>query len=229
MCGIYVAVSRHGFCPVNAHLKSLLQQRGPDSFLEHFLEVPIGNVPGSKVYISIASSVLALRGDVVVPQPILSSGAESFLCWNGEAWKFKEKEITGNDASAVFQLLTLGGSDSHNQVIKGVEAIVGPFAMSFFNSRNQNLYFGRDYLGRRSLLTAKSQAGDVIISSVPDLSVSDAWEEVEADGVYYIDLQMQVNGATNFAVGKIPYVTAGSTQITSLSDYIVLLSVRGSE
>jgi len=231
MCGIYVAVSRQSFRPVNSHLKSLLHQRGPDSLLERSFEVSIGNAPGSKAYISIASSVLALRGDDIVPQPIASSISDSFLCWNGEAWKFKEEEVTGNDAVAVFQLLTQDGSDNqipaqlHTQVIKSVEAIVGPFAMVFFESHSQRLYFGRDQLGRRSLLTTKTQSGDIIISSVPDLGLSETWEEVEANGLYYIDLRKQVNDSGNFAVDMVPFVTSNSAQISSISNYIVFLPV----
>lgn len=235
MCGIYVAVSRQSFRPVNSHLKSLLHHRGPDSLLERSFEVSIGNAPGSKVYISIASSVLALRGDDIVPQPIVSSVSKSFLCWNGEAWKFKEEEVTGNDAVAVFQLLTQDGSDNqipaqlHTQVTKGVEAIVGPFAMVFFESHSQRLYFGRDRLGRRSLLMTKMHSGDIIISSVSDLSFSDTWEEVEADGLYYIDLQKQVNDTSKFAVDMVPFVTSNNAQISSISNYIVFLPVDNIE
>jgi hypothetical protein len=52
------------------------------------------------------------------------------------------------------------------------------------------LFFGRDILGRRSLLRRLTNYGDLIISSVSDGHHDGGWAEIEADGVYCIDLHI---------------------------------------
>lgn len=228
MCGIYVTISRHGYCPANSHLRNLLQQRGPDAFLEEYFTVPI-DPQGSKVYVSIASSVLALRGDDVVAQPIFHNATRSFLCWNGEAWRLNEhwQEVTGNDAQAVFQMLTANlniqnSTTAHTAIYKSFESIHGPFAMTFFDSRYKKLYFGRDCLGRRSLLTGKHVNGDLVISSLPNLITGVSWTEIEADSIYYIKLGRRDNSGTGFETDRVPYVPPNSPLIQLIPEYIVI-------
>jgi asparagine synthetase B (glutamine-hydrolysing) len=192
------------------------------------------NAGDAKVFISIASSVLALRGNDVVPQPIFQEQSKTFLCWNGEAWKLSnhtsgaQGEITGNDAAAVFRLLVpnnppQGASVAHHQICKSFEAVTGPFAMAFFDSRFQRLYFGRDFLGRRSMVVGKASNGDYIISSIPNADPGVDWYELNADGIYWIPLELQLN-STDFVVNRVNYVPPNSSMANSRDLMIVISS-----
>jgi asparagine synthetase B (glutamine-hydrolysing) len=93
--------------------------------------------------------------------------------------------VTGNDATAIFALL--GAADDVDAVLDVLRSIQGPFAFIYWDGRQDgNLFFGRDRLGRRSLL---AQGGKQIflLSSVAD-STESSWKEVEADGVYVMNL-----------------------------------------
>lgn len=190
------------------------------------------NAGDSKVFISIASSVLALRGNHIVPQPIFHDISKTFLAWNGEAWKLSncflgtKGEITGNDAEAIFQRLVptnppQGATVAHARICKSFEAVTGPFAMAFFDSRYERVYFGRDFLGRRSMVIGKASNGDYIISSIPNADLDVEWRELDADGIYWIPLQHQLNGA-NYMVNRVDYVTP-NTSMSNLDQLTIVL------
>jgi asparagine synthetase B (glutamine-hydrolysing) len=200
-----------GYRPPTTKMRDRLQQRGPDHFLEHYFEVSLkeARASGHKLYISIASSVLALRGTEVVAQPIFYDGTQTFLCWNGEAYRVDEQEVIGNDAQYISALLDQESRErdeacAHSRLI--YDAIRGPFAMVFYDSLHGKLYFGRDYLGRRSLGIVQYPNGDLVISSVADLFDGQAWREVDTPAIYYIDLQKQVNSTGAFETTWIPFV-----------------------
>jgi asparagine synthetase B (glutamine-hydrolysing) len=186
MCGIYCCLSRHGFAQVPENTRELLRHRGPDTLQEQYIEC-------HGFYLTFISSVLSLRGDTIVSQPLIDDQTRSILCWNGEAWLVDNQTVIGNDSKAVFDLL-LSAASEINPAIAIPEAfsrIQGPFACVFYDSRQSQLYFGRDGLGRRSLVTTTSENGNVIISSVstPDHK---SWVEVEANGIHVINLSKSV-------------------------------------
>lgn len=215
MCGIYCAISRHRFTPLPDSLKSLLQSRGPDCFQHHTRKVQDSNEQDStdspKACISIVSTVLALRGNSVISQPLFHESVGSFICWNGEAWKLNGRELSGNDSQTVFAhlLAAANGSDmsaAHVKIIDALRQINGPYAFVFYDSRHMKLYFGRDCLGRRSLLKSSNAQGDLLLSSVSDLSLSDQWVEVEADGINFIDFgQNAESSSEHFLLHHIAY------------------------
>lgn len=163
------------------------------------------------VYVSIASTVLALRGNSVISQPLLHEAVGSFFCWNGEAWKLNGRELSGNDSQIAFAHLldATNGSNmsaAHVKILDALGQINGPYAFVFYDSRHKKLYFGRDCLGRRSLLKSSNAQGDLLLSSVSDLSISDQWVEVEADGINFIDFGQKTEGSSDqFLLHHIPY------------------------
>jgi asparagine synthetase B (glutamine-hydrolysing) len=181
MCGIFCCLSLKGNTILNYETEQLLKHRGPDSFRQHDI-----NVKG--IYLTFVSTVLSLRSHDVVSQPLIDHHG-SVLCWNGEAWSFKEKDITGNDTDAVFN--KLNQANSHQDILSVFSDIRGPYACVYHHSNQNRLYFGRDCLGRRSLVTATTLQGDRIIASVPtDTSLQ--WSEIDAEGIFYIDLDQDV-------------------------------------
>ncbi|KAL9613407.1 MAG: hypothetical protein Q9167_002055 [Letrouitia subvulpina] len=192
MCGIFVSLGV-GQTSIPSSTLRLLQRRGPDQTKSLSLEV------GSKT-LRCTSTVLALRGEDVVGQPIQDSSG-SFLCWNGEAWNLGNIVVGGNDAVAVFSSLLefadwgsepVADSDfitkPHQKTLNVLASIAGPYAFVFYDANYQNLYYGRDILGRRSLLHRVDPDGALVISSICDASVPDGWTEVEANGIYVLNL-----------------------------------------
>ena len=133
------------------------------------------------------ASVLALRGPSVVAQPLRDSSSGSLLLWNGEAWKFRNKAIHGNDTEVILDALVKSCSTSFdkrqddlhkvNQLAVAIQdvlqAIEGPFAFVFYDGLSECVFYGRDVIGRRSLLVSNSRDDKFNI-----------WREVETGGIF---------------------------------------------
>ena len=147
----------------------------------------------ASLQIYVLSSVLALRGDHVQLQPLLDDGTGSFLCWNGEAWKVDAATVDGNDSSHIFHLLLQSMRKRYegtaDPVVSVLNKIAGPFAFVFFDGLRRKLYFGRDRLGRRSLLQNQSRTDWIKLCSVPEAN-NVAWSEVDYSGIYVVDLDV---------------------------------------
>ncbi|PNH45210.1 hypothetical protein VD0004_g2602 [Verticillium dahliae] len=193
MCGIHASVTRGvERARVSDDLTRCLACRGPDH-LGNFQETVQleGSAP---ITLSFTSTVLALRGDHVTPQPFRDDVGGSVFCWNGEAWRVDGGALDGNDGELIFARLEgarATASSSEEAVLGVLRAIEGPFAFLFFDRASSKVYYGRDRLGRRSLLQ-RQDAGLVLASVVGDTDPS--WSEVEADGIYVFDLQSWAEG-----------------------------------
>jgi len=191
MCGIFFALSRAVHVTPDANTQKLLRNRGPDSTGQH--EILIESSQGVPVYATFLSTVLALRGSHVIEQPLKDEATGSILCWNGEAWSIAGNAVEGNDSQLVFSKLQEAcaagaGALSVPNVVKLLSSIRGPYALVFYDAPNKRIYYGRDCLGRRSLLRKTATDGTIILSSVCDNASGEIWSEVEADGIYAIDL-----------------------------------------
>lgn len=190
MCGIHVTVSRKAFETVGDDLKQLLSKRGPDDMGEETAKVETKD--GISYFISFTSSVLALRGGQVTAQPFKDPQSGSIFCWNGEAWRLATEPVVGNDGRIIFDSLLKASSsqistaESVTAVLKVLRSISGPFAFVFLDKLHSVLYFGRDRLGRRSLLYNTDGLPDSMeFSSSGDL-INGNWKEVDADGIYQL-------------------------------------------
>ncbi|RMY02513.1 hypothetical protein D0867_11019 [Hortaea werneckii] len=206
MCGIFCSVSCREPIGPPSTLRELLQQRGPDAIGDLVVKVPEKNDDApTNQHIDFYSSVLSLRGDNTVRQPYRGQDhGESTLCWNGEAWEISGRRPDGNDTELIADLLrtALAGqiaddagsraeavSRTAMEVANKLSTVAGPYAFVAYDHDRGILCFGRDFLGRRSLLTRVTEDGDFLLSSVSDSPESSGWSEVEADGVYCVDLQ----------------------------------------
>ncbi|KOS16674.1 Asparagine synthetase domain-containing protein [Escovopsis weberi] len=183
MCGIHAAISLNGPShELTAKLQRCLRKRGPD----HLGTVTTHLAGLAGLFGSFTSSVLALRGDHVARQPLVDEQG-SVLCWNGEAWRIRGQDLVeGNDAEAVLALLAAAGG-SRGGVLDALRSVEGPFAFIFYDAPAGRVYYGRDRLGRRSLLVRRG-AGEMELSSVAETASRSEWAEVEADGCYAMDL-----------------------------------------
>ncbi len=202
MCGIFFSCSPQTTVAPCTATCEYLKRRGPDSFntLHRELQcsVPVdADPPELKASLIFSASVLSLRGNTIIEQPLENPRTGSILCWNGEAWKFNDITCTGNDAQLVFNRLlqaikpnTTSPFDTqamHN-VINTLRKVSGPSAFVFYDALNQRVFYGRDRLGRRSLLQRANSNGDILVSSVCQPSVSETWTEVKAGWIYVLDL-----------------------------------------
>lgn len=194
MCGIFCSLSRHRHINPTAPVRDLLTARGPDA--SNQVNIQCEAQRSSPTFITCFSTVLSLRGSATVAQPLQDQTSQSTLCWNGEAWSIQGARPVGNDTVSVLELLKR--STSHipsispmQDVSLAMSQIAGPYAFVFIDASRSKVYFGRDFLGRRSLLFKVDAEGNLLFSSVTDGSCGDGWSEVEADGVYCVDLTIR--------------------------------------
>ena len=207
MCGIFFSCNRKNYDPPSAGLELLLSRRGPDSleiistqtaYTDNHLITQTADKCKANLFLTFAASVLSLRGDDVVQQPLYDATRGYTLCWNGEAWACRGEAIDGNDAEVVFAALCNASTGHSGQLCDDPEQILraqlnvlssftGPYAFVFYDPPNERVLFGRDVLGRRSLVVRQDE--DMLyLSSVCDSSISKDWKEVEVDGLYFLDL-----------------------------------------
>jgi asparagine synthetase B (glutamine-hydrolysing) len=199
MCGIFFSVSTLGFVAPDHETLEKLQARGPDSYQSHQItlhsqsSVPAPNQPDYQpCFLTFVATVLALRGSQVQRQPMIDEQTQSIFCWNGEAWKFDGKILSGNDTKHVFQLLLAAAksstADSCKKIVALLTRISGPFSFVFYDGISCCVYYSRDPLGRRSLMRSPFSDKTLVLSSVSS-STHGATSEVETDGIYRVSLR----------------------------------------
>ena len=224
MCGIFFSCSPVDHQPPSHALLENLKRRGPDGVESVSSTVTSETTASHKsiskpqkriCFLTFLSTVLSLRGSSIAKQPLRDSESNSILCWNGEAWGIKNKPIQGNDAEHVFKILlnaTKRPGDkiddmrtccdhSLQGVIDILSSIYGPYAFIFHDAQHHRVFYGRDVLGRRSLLAKRCSDAGLVLSSICDPSEPEGWMEVGADGIYVIDLTADVN-----QISHVPWV-----------------------
>lgn len=213
--------------PSDCHRESL-QNRGPDSICTTRRAVEYESLSSQDTppnerkqcyFLTFLSTVLSLRGEGIVRQPQEDPDSGSLLCWNGEAWKVGNEVIDGNDSHVVFDLFVkairpFGPGSSNAAYLYGqsmrrtldvIASISGPYAFVFYDAPHQRIFFGRDTLGRRSLVIRKGLLGRISVSSICDCTENGVWTEIEADGVYMLDLQAAPL-SSNDNIGSITFI-----------------------
>ncbi|GAC93803.1 asparagine synthetase [Pseudozyma hubeiensis SY62] len=206
-----------------------IRDRGPDcsSSVQHEFRAPSSTAASSSATItawtlSLTSSVLSLRGDGITQQPLTSSDGQLLLAWNGQIFDWdsnasshatssRVRLVSGeNDGiislDRIQQLLDQqkdhdkSPSSTGSALNAALSEIEGPYAFVLLDRRESKLYFGRDPLGRRSLLLQRlPQHSTLAIVSVaggesphgldPEDSRSGATlTEIDCSSLWHIDL-----------------------------------------
>lgn len=218
MCGIFFSCSREDqHLPAERFCDSLCK-RGPDSVNKVYRSILTDDTTSQQssptgrqqaYHLTFLSTVLSLRGDSIVRQPLGDHQSGSLLCWNGEAWKLDNDVVQGNDAESVFGLFQtmdkshFSSTDDHGftedpsvgEFIKIIRSITGPYAFVFYDAQHQRVWYGRDALGRRSLNIKNELPERLSIASICDPTDLARWTEVEADGIHMIDLRNPANSS----------------------------------
>ena len=236
MCGIHVTVAASSLVRPDDAVMQLLMDRGPDSIQQ--LEVTANASDGNNIFgaaqhyhLVFSSSVLSLRGDHTAVQPFQDRTTGSVLCWNGEAWKIGQRCVSGNDGEVLFGLLNQHGpSAARDQEdvrlrIKYVTAVLGrirgPYAFVYYDALIGKVFYGRDCLGRRSLLSGTDPARVLTISSVCARTHEHDCDEVKANGIHVLDLWETTTKAQVPTTSHIPYSSESllsSNDVSLVSD-----------
>ena len=156
-----------------------LRRRGPDG-------VEQARFAAGRAELLLVASLLQLRGAAAVPA-LRRGNCGSALCWNGEVFGGSLGVAEdGNDGSVLLDAL-LATPEAVPAVLSRVR---GPWALVFFHQPSETLWFGRDVLGRRSLLLQRPRPDSprlLLSSSVPLAGPLGCWEELPP-GVYSLDL-----------------------------------------
>lgn len=143
---------------------------------------------GGAAALTFAGSLLQLRGRDPVSTPLYDDNS-NILVWNGEVFGGLDVPIGGSDSHALFHALTTAEPASIPQVLSGLR---GPWAIVFWHAATSTLWFGRDVLGRRSLLIKWPQGPQdpFLLSSLvpldPEVPLTGYCDVVP--GLYCIDL-----------------------------------------
>ena len=237
MCGIFFSCSPEQHRPPSDTLLNDLRRRGPDganSVTPSVApDISASRNSGSEMQkpaylLTFLSTVLSLRGNSVVGQPLQDLESGSLLCWNGEAWKVGGQNVQGNDAECVFDLF-LGATRRHSDnaddtlithdhslqsVAEMLSSITGPYAFVFYDAQHHRVFYGRDALGRRSLLRRQYSATTIVLSSICDSAEPENWIEVEADGIYVYDMNANMDLSHDIdRITHIPWVVDDSKSV----------------
>jgi len=193
MCGILVSVAIKGSekSALNG-LTPWIAARGPDSLQTRRIQIPFPDTQQS-VELTFTSSVLHLRGHDVTVQPLVSQSGD-ILCWNGEIWQGLSVADDENDGLKLLDELVSG-----KKVWEVMGQIEGPWAMVFYDASKRRLWYGRDCLGRRSLMRKMiPETGELLLSSVGvDM---DGWDEVGVEGLGCLELQEFINSCNEVPI-----------------------------
>jgi asparagine synthetase B (glutamine-hydrolysing) len=193
MCGIFCSISADRAVTPDDSALANLKARGPDSLKDHLVVLRTPGNEGSAsqtTTIKFVSTVLALRGNQVQVQPLVDGETGSVLCWNGEAWKFGNHVVSGNDSVQVFKLLLAASKtlQPRDGVLHALTSIAGPFAFVYYDALSLTVYYGRDRLGRRSLMISRDSNSSIIISSNSTNSAYISCSEIDTATIQVLDI-----------------------------------------
>ncbi|RPD81814.1 hypothetical protein L226DRAFT_528055 [Lentinus tigrinus ALCF2SS1-7] len=164
-------------------LTSAIAARGPDAQDSVQLDV-------AQLILTFSASELRLRGETLVTQPHRDADG-NLLCWNGEI--FEGLNVAPDENDGVKLLSALAGCCNAYDVSSAFGAIEGPYAFLYYHRSTNTLYFGRDPLGRRSLLVHHPDAANpyFVLSSVSaGLDPGHSLEELSTAHLFAIDLNV---------------------------------------
>ncbi|XP_069589947.1 asparagine synthetase domain-containing protein 1 [Ranitomeya imitator] len=185
MCGICccVRLTADVIRPYSENVLNL-RRRGPDSSSRL-----LATDTCHKYSCFFSGHVLHLRGELT-PQPLHDRDGNVFL-WNGEVFGGVDIPGTANDAQIIFE--HIASCDNEHEILELISKLHGPWAFIYYQKKKHNLWFGRDFFGRRSLLWRFGENPEeaLCLTSVTELPCKSddvQWHEVPASGIFKCNL-----------------------------------------
>ena len=181
----------HEYAPL---VCSALQPRGPDAHGHQLVRVAAEADASRSAYsFLLAATVLHLRGDTPTAQPLTATDSPDspVLCFNGEIYSgLPSLAPHGNDTAALYTALCASPAASPLHLLSQLDA---EYALAFYQPATSTLWFGKDCMGRRSLLAALDGERGLCLSSVLLDAVQDVWQEQQwrelpTTGLFSVDV-----------------------------------------
>lgn len=169
-----------GGLPTQEALAGAIAPRGIDSLRHVEATMPFG---GGEV-LELTASTLCLRG-VATTQPLVDSHG-NVLLFNGQIFGGDRVHVAegANDSSALLAALSHANDDDAFSAL--LSSLQGPWAVIYWQPSRNRLWFGRDPIGRRSLLVRVcADEGLALVSTAP---AGFAFQEVPPFGPCYVDI-----------------------------------------
>lgn len=206
MCGILLAAGQSAATTSSpaswSSLATACTRRGPHA------HATINKYLGGGSELRLLTSVLSLRGTNLTAQPFASTDGRYLFAWNGQVYSIERdgQDSSSSSRAAAAQRLARGDNDGRilfewlceelhtsgdvetalDTVFSSAALRDAEWAMTFVEVESGSVYFGRDALGRRSLLV--SQTSDkFVLSSVASREAIDAgltFKEVECSSLW---------------------------------------------
>ena len=156
---------------VEAKLTELLRERGNDKVEKFVLDI------SEDVKMVIIGCLLSLRGKEAFPIPYKDEGG-NILAWNGEIFGGKVVVEEGENDTEVLSKELADSKD----FLGTMEGINGPYSIIYWKNSSKEVFFGRDFIGRRSLVyrmrtSIKSKEGWEAAIIVSSASITDRFDE----------------------------------------------------
>ncbi|KAF9654309.1 hypothetical protein BDM02DRAFT_3182121 [Thelephora ganbajun] len=186
--GITFGTESEEFVDFMSRLRDANARRGPD--IQQQLDVLTRRGDnGDDIPLYFFASELQLRGTSVAKQPHHDVKTQNILCWNGEIFEGIEVAPDENDGAKLFsQLLKACNVEDITSIFANLE---GPYAFVYYENGTKRLYFGRDPLGRRSLLIHKPTVSFpifILCSVSAKMPEGLDFEELSSDHLFSLDL-----------------------------------------
>lgn len=134
------------------------------------------------------NSLLQMQG-LQRRKPILKDSTGNILLWNGEAYFGLDIDTCDNDGAALLDKLGKFHDDKDISTI--LSSIRGPWALVYYDAVNQVIWCGRDFMGRKSLISRGGFANSLLtITSVANIQNQGSSQFAEmVPGLYRLRLK----------------------------------------
>ncbi|KMQ93868.1 asparagine synthetase domain-containing protein 1 [Lasius niger] len=180
MCGIFCCIHQakndsEPFTQWNI-CKDVIAARGPDHLTEKYISL------SHHWHGYFAATVLWMQGPEIITQPSLDDN-NNLLLWNGDIFSGCLAKDDVCDTNVILDELL-----STTDIISVLCKIEGPYSLVYYQKSTNTLYFGRDIIGRHSLLLKiDSKANSLTLASVANKNMKGI-VEVPAIGIFAMNL-----------------------------------------
>ncbi|ESP05301.1 hypothetical protein LOTGIDRAFT_181114 [Lottia gigantea] len=183
MCGICCILGYSKQSDVKTYNEKYIYARGPDAKKSRFIQV------NDSAHLQLSGYVLHLRGRFT-PQPLLDENGNCLL-WNGEVFDGLQVKEDENDTEIISDKLY--HCKTQQDILDVFDTIQGPWAFIYWQECYKKLWFGRDKLGRRSLLWHIPQ-NDSDCFSISSVQIhSHKFSEIPAVGIFCMELNEKLD------------------------------------
>ena len=169
--------------------------------MRDFCECARGNECISRLQVSqgkgtlvLLNSLLQMTGSDKRQDSLCDADSGSYLLWNGEI--FDGLSIGKGQNDGVCLLQQLSKCDTQDDFARCFSSLRGPWAAIYFHNASKTIWFGKDVMGRKSLLIKKPSPTDstLIISSVLGTRFAESQVEEIPPGIYCMKVEIFLDG-----------------------------------